>query len=96
MIKHIVAWNFPESEKSEIMQQMKTLLESLPALIPEIEFYEVGINTLDSEFAMDMILISGFQDQAALDTYSKHPEHQQVVKALGATGAERVVVDFEV
>lgn len=95
MIKHVVAWKFPEAEKTEKMQQLKTLLEELPALISEIELYEVGINILESDFSMDMILISGFKDQSALDRYAKHPEHQRVVKELGSIGAERVVVDFE-
>ncbi len=94
MIKHIVAWDFPEEQKSENIAKLKALLEELPTLISEIETYEVGINIKDSENAKDMILISGFKDQAALDRYAVHPEHQRVVQELRKVATKTVVVDF--
>ncbi len=96
MIKHIVAWDVPEAGKSENITRLKTLLEELPGLIPEIKLYEVGVNIKDSEHAKDMILLSGFADQAALDRYAVHPEHQRVVQELRKVAQKTVVVDFEV
>lgn len=95
MIKHIVAFDFPESGKLENIQRLKRLLEKLPELIPEIKYYEVGVNIIESERSKDMVLISEFENIEALRRYAAHPEHQQVVQAIQATGAKSVVVDFE-
>ncbi|MCF7823851.1 MAG: Dabb family protein [Candidatus Marinimicrobia bacterium] len=95
MIKHIVAWDFPEEGKKQNIRRMKNLLEELPGLIPEIMAYEIGVNIKDSEFAKDMILISVFKDVSALQTYSDHSEHQRVVQELRKVAKKTVVVDFE-
>jgi len=95
MIKHIVAWDFPDEHKKENTAKLKALLDELPALISEIKIYEVGINIKVSEFAKDMVLISGFEDQAALDRYTAHPEHVRVVKELRKKATKTVVVDFK-
>ncbi len=96
MIKHVVAWDFKQDGKTENLVAMKTLLEELPALIEEIESYEVGINISTSEAAKDMVLISAFADQTALDRYAIHPEHQRVVSALRKVSQKTVVVDYKI
>lgn len=95
MIKHVVAWDFENDGKAENVKLLKRLLEELPALIPEIVSYEVGVNINESEFSKDMVLISVFADKEALQTYSDHPEHQRVVKKLREVAVKTVVVDFE-
>ncbi len=96
MIKHVVAWDLPENGKIENIAKLEKMLEELPSLIPEIELYEVGINIKDSENAKDMILISAFKDQAALQRYAIHPEHQRVVQELRKIAVKTVVVDYKV
>ncbi|MBT3228268.1 MAG: Dabb family protein [Candidatus Marinimicrobia bacterium] len=96
MIKHIVAWDFIGTDKQHNVERLKTLLEELPELIPEIVSYEVGINIKDSENAKDMILLSSFQDEAGLQSYAEHPEHQRVVQELRKVSSKTVVVDFKV
>jgi len=96
VIKHVVAWDFKEAGKQENIQKLKGLLEKLPALIPEIKSYEIGVNIKDSEIAKDMVLIFAFADEASLQRYSDHPEHQRVVAELRKVSQKTVVVDFEV
>lgn len=95
MIKHVVSWEFAEDNKIENLKNMKALLEQLPALIPAIEDYEVGLNIKDSELAMDMVLISAFIDEAALQEYANHPEHRRVVEALHGVTTKAVIVDYK-
>ncbi|NQV16890.1 Dabb family protein [bacterium] len=96
MIKHVVAWDFPETDKIENITRLKALLEALPALISDFKSYEIGVNIKDSENAKDMILISAFEDAEALQRYVVHPEHQRVLKELRKIAQKTMVVDFQV
>ena len=95
MIKHVVSWEFAEDNKTENLKNMKALLEELPALIPVIEGYEVGLNIKDSDLAMDMVLISSFADEASMQQYATHPEHRRVVEALHGVTTKAVIVDYK-
>ncbi len=96
MIKHIVAWDFAVDSKQSNLKRMKNLLEELPALISEIETFEVGLNLKDSDVAKDMVLVSSFADEGALQRYTDHPEHQRVVQELRKVSSKTVVVDYKV
>ncbi|MCF7921974.1 MAG: Dabb family protein [Candidatus Marinimicrobia bacterium] len=96
MIKHVVAWEFSAANKADNLKRMKKLLEELPALISEIKDYEVGLNIKVSELAMDMVLISSFTDEAALQRYADHPEHQRVVQELHQVSRKAVIVDYQI
>ncbi|NQT63446.1 MAG: Dabb family protein [Candidatus Marinimicrobia bacterium] len=96
MVKHVVSWEFAQDNKAANLTKMKALLEELPALIPEIVDYEVGLNIKDSELAMDMVLISAFADEVALQGYAKHPDHRRVVEELHLVTTRAVIVDYKV
>ncbi len=96
MIKHIVAWDFADDNKQNNLMRLKNLLEELPALISEIETFEVGLNIKTSDVAKDMVLVSSFPDEAALQRYTDHPEHQRVVSELRKVASKTVVVDYKV
>lgn len=94
MYKHIVAWEFHQENKTTNLQNMKALLEELSELIPEILELEVGLNVRDSKLAMDMVLITSFEDEAAYKVYATHPEHSRVVDELHKVTTEAVIVDY--
>ncbi|MBC8376589.1 MAG: Dabb family protein [FCB group bacterium] len=96
MIKHVVSWEFAQDNKAANLKRMQALLEELPGLIPEIVDYEVGLNIKDSELAMDMVLISAFADETALQGYANHPEHKRVVEALHSVTSRAVIVDYKI
>ena len=95
MVKHIVAWTFPEKNKAKELARIKSLLDALPALIPEIQQFEVGVNFNESQYASDLVLISGFASREAMSIYAQHPDHQRVVAEINKVVTDRVVVDFE-
>lgn len=100
MIKHIVMFRLKEGaegrSKRENLETLKTLLESLPAKIPGIRYFEVGINEGESKSASDIALYSEFDTMQALEIYRKHPEHIKVVELIEKICSERRVVDYEV
>lgn len=100
MIRHLVMWKVKDEamglKKWELMAEMKFRLEALPALIPEIKFFQIGLNLVKADTASDLVLISDFESLDTLKSYVEHPEHQKVVDFVKQAAAERRAVDFEV
>lgn len=100
MIKHIVMWRLKEkargATKEDNARTLKTRLEALPEVIPEIRRLEVGLNIKDSERAADVVLYSEFDSPEALAAYIGHPAHQEVVAFIREIVSETRVVDYEV
>jgi quinol monooxygenase YgiN len=98
MLKHIVMWNLkPEAEGADAFENAKTmkrLLEGLKDHIPEILELEVGLPLKPLEGMPHAVIVSAFKDEAALEIYQKHPEHQKVVEFVKKVVAARHVVDY--
>lgn len=98
MLKHIVMWKLREfaegKTKTENAVWMKTNLERLVGVIPEIKRLQVGINVSENREAYDAVLISWFEDEAALAAYRVHPEHVKISTYCKQIRESRVVVDF--
>jgi hypothetical protein len=70
-------------------------LKRLPSEIPDIESLSVGADMMHLNRSFDTGLVGVFANRAALDHYSKHPEHLKVVE-LGKDITETIIsVDFE-
>lgn len=79
MIRHIVFLKsrLPEDshEADSNIEEVKYQLELLPALIPELAFFEVNrVVKLDAD-SPDLVIISDFANINALLTYQHHPAH---------------------
>jgi len=84
-----------KKERSKKAVEIKNALESLPALIEEIKYYEVGLNIIESERASDILLISSFESLEDLDTYRIHPEHKKVLELIAENAEKVTAVDYE-
>ena len=98
MFKHVVMWKLNDdglgSEKVENAEAVKSSLERLPSLIPQIKSYEVGINLQDADRTFDVVLLSEFSDQTSFELYRSHPEHLKVVEVIRELTSEARFVDF--
>jgi hypothetical protein len=95
MLTHIVIWKYREGISQAEREEHLRRLRSLPALIPEIESFEVGFDLLHLPRSYDTGLVAVFRDRAALEIYSDHPEHVEVA-FYGRRISEHVAsVDFE-
>ncbi|HLP06332.1 MAG TPA: Dabb family protein [Paludibacter sp.] len=100
MIKHIVFFELAENAegktKAENAEIIRSGLENLVNLIPEIKKIEVGINVPNApKTNFDIALYSEFEDMAALDRYQEHPEHLKIASYIGKVRISRAAVDYE-
>ena len=98
MFKHIVMWKLKDSAAGnssiDNAQLIKSSLEKLPILIPQISKYEVGINISDSEVSYDLVLYSDFKNEEDFKIYRDHAEHKKVVDIIRERSAKTHVVDY--
>jgi hypothetical protein len=100
MIKHIVMFKLAEEaegrSKAENALYIKSELENLKNIIPQIKMIKVGICTPEApEGSYDVALVSEFENMEELNTYQIHPEHKRVAAFIGKVRTERACVDYE-
>ena len=94
MLTHIVCWKYKPETTPEQREEHRAKLRNLPSVIPDILSFSVGADVLHLERSFDTGLVATYADEAALEAYTIHPEHQSVAN-LGKQIAEKVVsVDF--
>lgn len=101
MIKHIVFFGLAENAEGKTKEEnakiIKSELENLIHLIPEIKVIEVGINCPNApKTNYDIALYSEFESFETLDAYQEHPAHKQVASYIGKVRTSRAAVDYEV
>jgi hypothetical protein len=98
MLQHIVMWKLKDSamgmDKAALALETKKRLEGLMGQVPSIRAIHIGVNTLPSETASDIVLVSSFDDMAGMDEYQKHPKHLEVVEFVKQVYTERRAVDY--
>ena len=55
---------------------------------------QVGVDTSGVDYACDVVLVSDFASQAALDAYAVHSEHLRVKAEIGDMRIARHQVDY--
>ena len=99
MIKHVVMWTVKDTDaasRKDNVEQLKAMLDGLVGTIPEVLSVETGINELEGNGAMDVVLICSFDTWEDLDSYQKHPEHLKVAEFVKQIRVERRAVDYTV
>ena len=99
MIRHIVMWNVrgaTREEKLANIEKLKVSFVSLRGRIPGLLHLEIGVDTSCVDYACDVVLVSDFASQQALDAYATHPEHLRVKQELGDLRIARHQVDYAV
>jgi len=94
MIVHIVMFDFKEENKAANIAKTKAMLEALVSKIEPLKSMEVGVDFNGSERAMDLSLISTFEDKEGLSTYATHPAHLEVVAFIKEVTVASKVVDY--
>lgn len=98
MLRHVVMVkakdSFSYSEKAEKLNQFKNSLEDLKGKINELNYLEVGMNMNTKPSAYDLILITEFDSETALDLYRVHPDHLKVLDLLKELAGNVAVVDY--
>lgn len=100
MIRHIVMWKLKDNalgaSRAENAAKLKERLDGCSDIVPGILRIEVGLATPGLDSTYDVVLISDFEDKAALDAYQVHPKHEAIKEFVVAVRESRECVDFEV
>jgi hypothetical protein len=95
MIKHVVFFKFkPEAGPSERRAAVEQL-RKLPDKIDVIRSFEVGEDIMHSARAWDVVEIATYDDLEALDIYTRHDDHVEVVLKLREICDAVGSVDYE-
>jgi heme-degrading monooxygenase HmoA len=81
MIRHIVMWDVrggSPRRKTRMWRTLQRSFHSLRGRMPGLLHVEIGVDTSRVDYACDVVLVSEFESQAALDAYATHPEHLRV------------------
>jgi hypothetical protein len=87
-------FQFKEENKEGNLLHVKSMLEALPSKIESLKSMEVGIDMSRSERSFDLVLISTFENQEALNAYAVHPAHLEVVSVIKEVTNLSKVVDY--
>ena len=100
MIKHIVMWKLKDhaegADRATNGTRMKAMLDACANIVPGIIKFEVALAQAGLEATYDVVLYSEFTDQAALNAYADHPDHQAVKPFIGAVREARQCMDYAV
>jgi hypothetical protein len=99
MIRHMVMWNVrgdTREAKAANVERLRTAFCSLRGRVPGLLHLEVGADTSGVDYACDVVLVSDFASQAALDGYAAHPEHLRVKAEIGDIRVARHQVDYPI
>lgn len=101
MIHHIVMWRFKETtengvSKADNLEEAVRLLNGCRELVTGISAFEVVLGVHHPACTADLMLVSQFVDQSALDAYQDHPNHKALKPFMSAVVAHRECMDYEV
>lgn len=100
MVKHVILWKLDEKysdlEKKKIKENIKKGLEGLKGKIEGLSEIKMNIEGLPTSTA-DLMLDSTFENEEALENYSKNPLHVAVADAyVRPYTVHRSCLDFEI
>jgi quinol monooxygenase YgiN len=93
VIRHVVMWKLKDPADAP---HFKALLDSCNGLVPGMLQFEVGTRTDGFESHADVLLVSTFEDAAALEAYQTHPHHREVSAQIGPLRESRQVFDHAI
>ncbi len=98
MVKHMIIWKLKEdvSNPKEVAANIKTSLEGLVGKIEGLLEMHILTERFEGS-AGDIMMDSAFESKAALDSYIKHPLHQEAANTFVRPNVEqRLSFDYEV
>ncbi len=95
MLVHVVMFKLKDRSR-ESAERARDVLLAMEGQIPELRAIEVGVDVLRSERSYDVVLVTQFDDVAAMQRYQVHPRHRDVIAYMNEHRESSIVVDYEV
>ena len=94
MYTHVVIWKFNDDVIDSDKTKMVKLLLNLKKVIYELIEIEVSLNSSNSVFSYDIILISKFASFKDYEIYAEDINHKEVVNFINSITDQKAVIDF--
>lgn len=94
MLQHYVFIKYREGTADTHVEEFRTRMLALCAVIAEIDHLEVGRDILHDARSWDLVLVMRFASVEALRRYQQHAAHQQVMQFNQPCVADVASVDF--
>ncbi len=96
MLRHVVVLTFPATHPREELEALAEELRALPAQIPEIRGYEVGLDLGLREGNGSVVVVADFDDADGWRAYASHPHHLDVIaRRITPSATGRAAAQFE-
>lgn len=95
MIKHVVFFKFKQEASAAARRAVVDQLRALPDKIDVIRAFEIGEDIMHSARAWDVVEIATYDDLQALELYTRHDDHVEVVLKLREICEAVGSVDYE-
>jgi hypothetical protein len=95
VLTHIVVWKYRTDVPQAAREEHVARLRSVSGVVPGIESFSVGFDTVHLARSYDTGLVAVFRDRAALDAYTIHPEHVKVADFGRGLSDHVASVDFD-
>jgi hypothetical protein len=95
MIKHVVFFKFKPEVSADQRRSILDQLRALPDKIDVIRSFEIGEDIMRSPRAWDAVEIATYDDLGALETYTRHEDHVELVMKLKEICDAIGSVDYE-
>jgi hypothetical protein len=96
MLRHVVLMNFADETTAKDVRTIVDALNTLPARIPALRDYRVGIDVGLAEGNAHFAVVAEFDDVAGYVTYRDDAEHQRIIAELIRPRlASRVAAQYE-
>lgn len=82
MFRHVVLLTLNAETTAAELDALVDGLHGLPAEIPELKRYEVGVDAGVSEGNATLAVVADCDDQAGWEAYRDHPAHQKLIAEL--------------
>ncbi len=95
MLRHVVMMRLTDEATEADREAIVDGLRGLPALVPEIRSYSVGVDAGLAEGNFDLVVVGDFDDDEGYAAYSANADHQDVIATrIRPFLAERAAVQY--
>jgi hypothetical protein len=96
MIRHVVLFRWTPDATAEQRRRVATELSRLPALVPSLRDYRLGVNLGLNPGNFEFAVAADFDDVDGYLAYRDHPSHRAIVaEFIQPIVAERAAVQYE-
>jgi len=94
--RHVVMFKWAEGTTTGQQDEVAAKLGELPAAIPEIGAYGIGVDAGVNPGSYEFVVVADFADRDAYLVYRDHPAHRAVIDAyIAPIVAERAAIQYE-